>query len=176
MIERGKIFENISERNSTQRGYLSHSWRKDAVGQGVAIRNLSLLWHCNKGKFLMPEPSQHHFDVPLVITCQWCCRTARLRLHRSFLPRGFFYIFRQIGIEHETARRQVSTMKDDFASFLLRRSRSLAVRSFPRTNHELCFARRSFSHFPLLNPFYSCLCLTRVFDGQTRARSAIFAR
>jgi len=31
-------------------------------------------------------------------------------------------------------------------------------RSFLRTNHELCFARRSFSHFLLLNPFYSCLC------------------
>jgi len=42
-----QIFENISERNSTPRGYLSHSWKK-GVDERVAIRNFSLLRRCNK--------------------------------------------------------------------------------------------------------------------------------
>lgn len=62
----------------------------------------------------------------------------------------FFYIFRQIGLEHETARSGEYPRSRTISLRFYFDALARAVRSFPRTYRELCFARRSFSHCLIL--------------------------
>jgi len=90
----------------------------------------------------------NHFDVSFIISCHWCCYTD---FTETFLPQ-FFYIFRQIGIVHETSRRRISAIEDNFTSFLLRHSRSCGslvsshesrtlfrVEAFPTSHYLILF-------------------------------------
>jgi len=102
---REQIFENISERNLTR--VLKSILEKGCRRKRVAIRTLpSSTIHYNKGEFSIfnltfTESPRNHVSFSVL-------------LHRpiasKFLATWFFYIFRQIGIKHETNIRDRGTI------------------------------------------------------------------